>query len=346
MLAIAVEEDIEPYVDRIMEVVKTSLPRGEMTLKKRPMIDSCVFQCITFLGLALANHEKMDIPVILDQMLSAGLTSSLTVCLRELAKKVPAHKENISIGLLKMLSQILLNKPLVHPGMPRHLLGNLMSMSSSSDTYETHIIVLALYTLGTFDFEGQRLLPFVEKCANYFIVHEQTEIRLEAVQTTCRLLRQAIKSTIINPSDTVEKTVASVLSRLLAVGLTDSDPSVRRAVIVSLDSTFDNHLAQTESLSALFIALQDEVFEIREVSLFTIGRLSGLNPAFVMPSLRKVLVQILTELEHSGTGRNKEQGAKMLDLLILSAPRLIRPYMEPILKVSTQKVIGTGWLSN
>lgn len=328
----AVQDDIEPYVDKIMELIKTSLPRGEMTLKKRPMIDSCVFQCITFLGLALKNHDKMDIPVILEQMLSAGLTPSLTVCLRELARKVPAHKENISIGLLKMLSQILLNKPLVHPGMPRHLLGNLMSMNSS-DTYDTQIIVLALYTLGTFDFEGQRLLLFVQKCANCFLIHEQTEIRLEAVQTTCRLLRQAIKSTEKNPSETVEKTVASVLSRLLAVGLTDSEPRVRRAVLVSLDSTFDNHLAQAESLSALFIALQDEVYEIREVALFTIGRLSSLNPAYVMPSLRKVLVQILTELEHSGTGRNKEQGAKMLGLLILSAPRLIRPYMEPILKV-------------
>lgn len=329
----AVQEDIEPYVDKIMELIKISLPRGEMTLKKRPMIDSCVFQCITFLGLALSSHEKMDIPTILEQMLSAGLTPSLTVCLRELAKKVPSHKENISIGLLKMLSQILLNKPLIHPGMPRHLLGNLISMNSSSDTYDTQIIVLALYTLGTFDFEGQRLLPFVQKCADCFLIHEHTEIRLEAVQTTCRLLRQAIKNTENNPSETVEKTVALVLNRLLAVGLTDSEPKVRRAVLVSLDSTFDNHLAQAESLGALFIALQDEVFEIREVALFTIGRLSALNPAYVMPSLRKVLVQILTELEHSGTGRNKEQGAKMLGLLILSAPRLIRPYMEPILKV-------------
>lgn len=59
-----------------------------------------------------------------------------------------------------------------------------------------------------------------------------------------------------------------------------------------------------------------------------------MNPAYIMPSLRKVLVQLLTELEHSGIGRNKEQGARMLDHLVVSAPRLIRPYMEPILKVS------------
>lgn len=63
-------------------------------------------------------------------------------------------QEKISLGLLKMLSQILLNKPLIHPGTPRHLTTNLIPINSSSDMYDTQIIVLALHTLGTFDFEG------------------------------------------------------------------------------------------------------------------------------------------------------------------------------------------------
>lgn len=317
-----------------MELIKAALPRSEATPKKRPMIDSCVFKCITFLCMALKSHDKMDIPNILEQMLATGLTPALTVCLRELAKIVPAHKDKISLGLLKTLSVILLNKPLIHPGMPRHMAGNLMSLNTSLETYDSSIIVLALHTLGTFDFEGQRLLPFVQKCANYYLVHEQTEIRLEAVKTTSRLLRHAIRSTQRFPQETVTRTVNSVLTKLLTVGLTDTEPTVRRDVLVSLDPTFDQHLAQAESLAALFIALQDEVFEIREVALFRIGTLSSMNPAYVMPSLRKVLVQLLTELEHSGTGRNKEQGARMLDRLVVSAPRLIRSYMEPILKVS------------
>ena len=86
------------------------------------------------------------------------------------------------------------------------------------------------------------------------------------------------------------------------------------------------------------MALNDEVFEIRELAICTIGRLSSLNPAYVMPYLRKVLIQILTELEHSGLGRNKEQAARMLGHLVSRAPRLIRPYMEPILKVMNTNV--------
>lgn len=38
-------------------------------------------------------------------------------------------------------------------------------------------------------------------------------------------------------------------------------------------------------------------------------------------------------MEHSGIGRNKEQSAKMLGHLGANAPRLIRPYMEPVLNV-------------
>ncbi|KAJ4934007.1 hypothetical protein JOQ06_006815 [Pogonophryne albipinna] len=62
------------------------------------------------------------------------------------------------------------------------------------------------------------------------------------------------------------------------------------------------------------------------------------EPAFVMPFLRKMLIQILTELEHSGVGRNKEQSARMLGHLVSNAPRLIRPYMEPILKALILKL--------
>jgi len=55
----------------------------------------------------------------------------------------------------------------------------------------------------------------------------------------------------------------------------------------------------------------------------------------------------LTELEYSGVGRNKENSARMLGHLVLHAPKLIKPYMEPILKVSSSDILGRDsiWLS-
>jgi serine/threonine-protein kinase mTOR len=67
-------------------------------------------------------------------------------------------------------------------------------------------------------------------------------------------------------------------------------------VLASLDERFDAHLAMAANLRSLFIALNDEIFDIRELVIRIIGRLSIRNPAFVMPSLRKTLVQLLTEL--------------------------------------------------
>lgn len=63
-------------------------------------------------------------------------------------------------------------------------------------------------------------------------------------------------------------------------------------MLENLDEIFDSFLAQPENLAALFVTLQDEVFEIREISLCTIGRLSVINPAYVLPGLRKLLIQV------------------------------------------------------
>ena len=59
-------------------------------------------------------------------------------------------------------------------------------------------------------------------------------------------------------------TINEVLAKLLTVGITDQDPDVRSVVMDCLDDCFDYHLAQAENLSALFVAMNDEVFEIRD----------------------------------------------------------------------------------
>jgi hypothetical protein len=66
-----------------------------------------------------------------------------------------------------------------------------------------------------------------------------------------------------------------------------------------LHERFDKHLAQAENVRSIFIALNDEDFDNRVVAVGLIGRLAKHNPAYVMPSLRKALIQLLTELEYS-----------------------------------------------
>lgn len=319
-LAVAVENDIKKFLPSIVEIIKSTLPPKD-AVKRKTTVDPSVFMCITLLGHAVKSGISQEITDTLESMISTGLSPALTICFRELAENVPVVRRQISDGLLKMLSQVLIN---------------------SGPNQDVQTIVLALKTLGTFNFDGQSLLEFVQRCSDYFVASEQQEIRLEAVQTCSRLLKIALQTDVNDESvvsATLKETIAHVLERLLVVGITDVDPNVRLRVLRSLDdSSFDDHLAQPESLCALLVTLNDEVFEIRELAIITIGRLTSINPAYVMPSMRKTLVNLLTELEHSGMSRNKEQSARMLDHLIVNTPRLISSYMRPILTILVPKL--------
>lgn len=78
-----------------------------------------------------------------------------------------------------------------------------------------------------------------------------------------------------------------------------TDPYIRQSTLAALDPKFDRHLAQAENVLTIFLAINDEVYVVRELAVKIIGRISVHNPAYVMPSLRKTLIQLLTELEYS-----------------------------------------------
>ncbi|XP_029141485.1 serine/threonine-protein kinase mTOR [Protobothrops mucrosquamatus] len=346
LLSVAVRSEFQVYLPKVLEIIKGALPLKDFTHNRRQksmQVDATVFTCISMLARAMGPSIQQDIKELLEPMLAVGLSPALTAVLYDLSRQIPQLKKEIQDGLLKMLSLVLMHRPLRHPGMPKGLAHQLASPSLTNipEANDVASITLALRTLGSFEFEGHSLTQFVRHCADHFLNSEHKEVRMEAARTCSRLLTPSIHLISGHAhvvSQTAVQVVADVLSKLLVVGITDPDPDIRFCVLASLDERFDAHLAQAENLQALFVALNDQVFEIRELAICTVGRLSSMNPAFVMPFLRKMLIQILTELEHSGVGRIKEQSARMLGHLVSNAPRLIRPYMEPILKALIVKL--------
>ncbi|KAJ7215054.1 phosphatidylinositol 3-kinase [Mycena pura] len=140
--------------------------------------------------------------------------------------------------------------------------------------------------------------------------------------------------------------VSDVLGKLVTVGIADPDPTIRNVVLGSLSEQFDRHLSQAENVRSLFIALNDEVFENRVTAASLIGRMAKYNPAYVMPPLRKTLIQLLTELEYSSIPMqltksdsvNREESTRLLTILVRNTQRLITPYALPMLAVLLQKV--------
>lgn len=46
------------------------------------------------------------------------------------------------------------------------------------------------------------------------------------------------------------------------------------------------------------MALNDEAGVVRALAIRVVGRLAGRNPAYVMPALRRHLMQLLSDLDH------------------------------------------------
>ncbi|CAB3378482.1 Hypothetical predicted protein [Cloeon dipterum] len=344
LIAVAVEKDILPHLPKVMDLIKMALPAKEgkkrssttdtpVLNKRRNTQEPAVLFCITLLGVALRTSLEAEVRDILEQILATGLSSALTTALQELATAIPSLRRDISDGLLKMLSLVLMNQPLRYGSLNRY--SSHSPPPISQDAAEIENMVLALRTLGSFNFDGHSLLQFVRQCADHYLVSDNQQIRLESVRTCSRLLVLALEGPQMNA---LQATVADVLGKLLLVGITDSDVEVRFCVLESLDEAFDMHLAQAENLTALFIALNDEAFEVRELAMCLVGRLSNMNPAYVKPSLRMTLTHLITELKYSGLGRNKEQAARLLSLMVNSAPRMVRPYMQYILNVLVPKL--------
>lgn len=162
-IAVAVERDIDKHLKTIMSAIKMALPPKDATSKRKASIDPAIFACITLVANAVKAGITEDVGEILEQMFFTGLSPALTVCLRELAENVPDLKSAIAEGLIGILSQILMNKPV------GSTYGAMMPMSSSMDSSSMNLsqdaatIVLALRTLGTFNFEEHNMLDFVQR---------------------------------------------------------------------------------------------------------------------------------------------------------------------------------------
>jgi phosphatidylinositol kinase/protein kinase (PI-3 family) len=135
----------------------------------------------------------------------------------------------------------------------------------------------------------------------------------------------------------VDTSFTQILKRLLALTLSDADLAVRSTILTSFDPKLDYYLAQTDHLRLLFMLVNDGNFAIRELAVKVLGRLASRNPAYVIPFLRKLLIEVKLEIE-SGAGSDKarEQSVQLLaHLLGTRYDSLVSPYETQILFFSS-----------
>ncbi|KAF9352686.1 phosphatidylinositol kinase- protein kinase tor1 [Mortierella sp. NVP85] len=327
-LAVVAKQDIERYLDDIMQSIKDGLKAKS---KLRAVTDGPIFNCISMLAQAVGPSMACHLAELLELMLAAGLSEPMCQSFTDLSANIPHSLPAIQERLLNMISNILSGKMYRAPGAPQPKKGTHTRSSSYFPDRNVESIILALKTLGSFNFSGHMLHEFVRDSCVVYLDDENANIRRAAAQTCCQLF--AGDPIIFQTSAHAVQVVDEVLEKLLLVGIADPDATIRQTILVSLDERFDKHLAKAENVRSLFIALNDETFVIRELAITILGRITAFNPAYVIPPLRKILIQLLTEIEYSGPVRNKEESARLLTLLVMASENLVKPYIETILKV-------------
>ncbi|KAL7665224.1 Serine/threonine-protein kinase TOR [[Candida] zeylanoides] len=325
-----------------------------------PAIFDCIGKLSMAVGPALTKHLQRD---ILDMMFSnCSLSSHMQDVLQTLLETIPTMIPLINSKLLNLLSLVLSGKPFSPPGSPYGSMrmnvalakdyrlimisrdtglsiNSILANQEAYASYDSAIISMALKMLAFFKFENYQLNEFVRFCTISYLEHNDPQIRQLAATTSCVIfIRDPI---CLQTSVYALNVVNEVLDKLLSLGITDPVPEIRLEVLQCLgegsNGCFDPQLSQAANVKLLFIALNDEVFSIRKTTIKLLGRLSSMNPAYIVPSLRKTLIQLLSRLTYSTTSRKKEESAVLLSSLISNSKELTRPYVKPIVEALLPK---------
>ena len=319
------------------------------------------------LSIAVGQTLSKYMEALMDPIFACGLSESLTQALVDMAHYIPPIKGSIQDKLLNLLSIVLSGRPFRPLGCPENKLPPLPAFAKDFNLqvseHKDSEIALALNTLGTFDFAGMSLSryptsqavlmdpghvlnEFVRDVALRYVDNNNPDIRKAAALTCCQLY---IRDPIIHQTSFhAMRVVGEVVERLLVVGVADVDPHIRKTVLQSLDTKFDRYLGKPENVRSIFLAINDGDFDVRQAAMMIIGRLTAINPAYVFPPLRKLLVNLMSGIQSSKDPRHEEEGARLIGLFVANASQLVKPYVNPLVKTLLPKATdaNSGVASN
>eukprot|EP00755_Sulcionema_specki_P008190 Sspe_Gene.40257::Locus_19427_Transcript_1_1_Confidence_1.000_Length_7027::g.40257::m.40257/K07203/MTOR, FRAP, TOR; serine/threonine-protein kinase mTOR len=333
-------------------------PRGERDKRNSYSIRSPpdaveAVSCVASIAKAIPDDSELRRQVFdrdfIDQLFSLSLELKLVEHLAKLSHAIPPLLTVFQERILDRLSRILINRPYEVFGTPSSHHGEVSIKGNPTDK------LVALKTLGAFDMTGHDLTSYTFTCIVPFLRHPDTAIRREAVLKCCKLIKNSIEyyrqllDELMNSGGcrgvtanacTHKGKVLTVLHAVISLGVSDTDNEIRLCVLHELQRTadFDPFIATPDCTRTLVISMNDEWFKVREVAVSVIGRLSHLNPAHTLPALRRVLLQLLLELQCTTDAKQQDQAAVMLGRLILAAQQLIEPYVVSLLQVIISKL--------
>lgn len=333
-LALAEGSYIHDYTEPIMACIKSAL---QMQNKKNFIPITSVLWCLGNLAQAVGAHITYYVHNLLDLMFVSGLSHASVRALSQIAAAAPPLLPGAQSRMLNMVSLTLLGEPYRALGSPPFAKTPVgpdaaVFMSASRDA---KMVRVALISLREFDMTGHSLGEFVRICAAPYLESDDVETRREAT-LTC--LAMYAKDPITTNTSLHSIDLANdVLDKVMTVAVADLEEGLRIDALRHLTPRFDQYLSQADFVRSLFIAFNDESFQVRIEAIKIIGRIVRINPAYTMPTLRNALIQLLTDIELSAQPKSQEEACRLLTMVVQAAPSLVRGYAVPILTVLMRK---------
>ncbi|KAL3747797.1 hypothetical protein ACJRO7_016586 [Eucalyptus globulus] len=344
-MAGALDGKLIEYLPTIMSHICDAIaPR-----KGRPSLEALA--CVGSIAKAMGPVMEPHIQGILDVMFSAGISPTLVEALEKITTSIPSLLPPIQTWLLSCFSSVL-SKTHPPPEKQAIALVRWSMVNTSKQILEINgstLVQLALQTLAHFNFKGKELLEFAEESVVIYLDDRDIETRKAAALCCCKMVLSSLsnvtsmqfgqaKSSQIGRKQ--RQLIEGLVEKLLIAAVTDAHVTVRRSIFCMLmDRGLDEFLAQADSLSALFAALNDEDLHVREYAITVVGRLSEKNPAYVLPAFRRQLINLLTYIEQSADSKCRKESAQLLGVLIRNCEQLIRLYMVPIHKALVASLV-------
>ncbi|PLB50852.1 phosphatidylinositol 3 and 4-kinase family protein [Aspergillus steynii IBT 23096] len=334
-MVIALGDAMTPYLSDISNYLREGLRvKGKHHTHAN---DTSILSCIRSSSLALGPTFSIYAQGLIGPMLTRPLTQELRDSLETTAEHIPSLKPSIQEDTLALLDKILLardNGP--RSDSKTNWPGKAGTKDNCTLTHQSEeTIVFALKVLGDFDFGCLSTHDLVCRAMFMYVEHDNSEVRKTAALTCCRYLL----SELLLKRPHIHRIPSDVIRRLISLAMGDPDPNIREAVLLAFSSDFDRWLAQPEHIRSLFLGINDESFPVRTAAMCILGRLSSINPAYVLPSLRKVLLNLLTGLMLTKSVSQRLEILKMINAFAANSTSLLEAYVPPILDVLLPRAI-------
>lgn len=337
-IAYHVKSHIGPYIKQILDNVRDALKSKS---KVRKYYEKELFYCISKLavamGPALAKHLHRD---VLKLILACTLSSHMEDTLNVLIENIPSLEHTINKKLLWLLSNYLSGesfdnfnkKNISHPS----LIDNAQNWRNKyifnkndepkDKGKDAQIIAQALRMMNNIKIECS-LTNFARVALISYCEHDNPIVRKLAILITCHIYSEDHK--ILSADDKYSlDSVNEVLTKSIIIALTDPVVDIRLETLKCLKSNFDAQLAQPDNARLLFSSLKDEVFTIQKEGTLLLGRLSLVNPAYIVPLLRKSMLELTTELKYATWPRKKEERLILITILCSFNRTIVEPYIH------------------